>query len=127
MTVFKSLISACLMAVLFASCGADSKEKVTEDALSAMEEMVTILEGVKDKATAETAKPKLEALAKKVEGLKDRQKALNISDDDMKKEMEKHKERMGKLMGKMMATMMKIGTNKEINEVLGETMSKINK
>ena len=127
MTLFKTIITACFAAFLFASCGADTKEKIAQDSFSAMEEMVSILETISDKASAEAAKPKLEALVSKVDGLKARAKALNISDDEMKKEMEKNKEKMGELMGKMMGTMMKIGMNKEVQEVLGDTMNKLNK
>ena len=125
MTVLKSIIAACLMAVLFASCGADSKEKIIADAETGMEEMVNLLEGIKDKATAEAAKPKLEALAERMNKLKSRADALQIPEEDMKKAME-GSEKIKGLMGKLMGSMMRIGMNKEISGVLEDTMKKMN-
>lgn len=125
--MFKSVIAFFFMALVFTSCSPDTKEKVAEDAFSAMEEVMTVLEGVKDKATAEAASPKLKKLVDKVEGIKARQKALSITDEDFKKEMEKQKDRMGKLMGKMLPTLMKISADKEVEAIIGESMKKIMK
>ncbi|MCM8541202.1 MAG: hypothetical protein NE328_13080 [Lentisphaeraceae bacterium] len=124
MTIFKSIIAACVMAVLFVSCGADSKEKIIADAEVGMEEMVNLLEGIKDKATAEAAKPKLEALAERMNKLKDRADALKIPKADLDKEMQASEKIKG-LMGKLMGSMMRIGMNKEISGVLEDTMKKM--
>ena len=54
----------------------DSREKVTEDGLDLMEEMVGVLEGVTDKESAEEAKPELEALGEQAKELKARAEKL---------------------------------------------------
>jgi hypothetical protein len=129
MQTIKITLMACLTALFLASCGADSKEKVMDDAFSGMEEMVTILEGVSDKASAEKAKPKLEALATKMKKIDGRLEALGLKKEDLQKEMEsdeKYKKKMETLMGKMMGTMMKLATNKEVKEILDDSMKKLN-
>jgi hypothetical protein len=128
MQTIKMTLMACLTALFLASCGADSKEKVMDDSIAGAEEMATILEGVSDKASAEKAKSKLEALVAKMDKIKTRLKALGLTEEDMQKEMqgnEKYKKKMEEIMGKLMGSMMKMAMNKEIKDVLEDTMKKL--
>ena len=124
----KVLVAALFAVFVLASCGPDSKEKVAQDAISLMGKMATILEGVSDKSSAETAKPKLEALAKTKESIMARLKTLGLKEEDLKKELkdEKYKAQVEAIMKKMMASMMKTMMNKEVQEVLEDTMKKLN-
>ena len=92
MTVFKSVMAACLMAVLFASCGGDSKEKLLSDSKSMMKEMLEIVKSMKDEASVKSAEPKFAALVKKGKDMDARIKALNLDkkalDEEAKKDGE---------------------------------------
>jgi len=127
MSLVKNVITVLFTVLILGSCGSDSKEKIAEESFIVMEEVSKLLEGVNDKATAEAAKPKLEELVGKMNSLKDRASALNLSDDEMKAELEKDKEKMENLMKKLMGSMMKISMNQEVAAVLGNTMSKVKK
>ena len=122
MTVFKSIITACLMAMLFASCAGDSKEKIMADSKSMIKEMTEIFKSIKDKSTAEAAKPKLEALAKKGKEMEVRLKALNLDKKSMDEETKKDPE-MKKLTGELMEAMGVLLANEEVQSVLQETMT----
>ena len=103
--------------------GKDSKEKIASDAIAGMEEMLAIVETVKDEASAKAAKPKLEALAKKQDGIEARLKALNISKEDFQKHMEADealKKRVAATDGKMKKAME--GLNDEALDIIMDVM-----
>jgi len=110
-------MAACLMALLFTSCGGDSKEKVLADSKDMMKEMIEIFNSITDKASAEAAKPKLEALKKKGEEMKKRLEALNLDKKALDEEAKNDPE-MQKLAKDFGAAMMKVAMNKEAQEVL---------
>ncbi len=106
----------------------DSREKVTEDGLDLMEEMVGVLEGVTDKESAEEAKPKLEELNKEGEELKARAEKLGDPSKEEEKELEeKYGEQMKEVFGKMMAQMARLSAKPEAMAVIGDSMSGMNK
>ncbi|MFI5403477.1 MAG: hypothetical protein ACHQ1G_11110 [Planctomycetota bacterium] len=63
---------------LAAGCGngVASFEKAADDQLKVQREFAKILEGVKDKATADAAKPLIEALSMRVDGIEKTVRAL---------------------------------------------------
>lgn len=69
---------------IVAGCGGgkvDSHKEGAEQANDVADDMVKILSGVKDKASAESAKPKLEALGKKMEDIMDQMQKLGPATD----------------------------------------------
>jgi len=64
-----------LLPVVLAICagcgggGVGSHDEAADETLKAMERFATILEGIRDKASADAATPKLEALGKDLDGL----------------------------------------------------------
>jgi len=74
-------MSLLLAAVIVISGCQDSVESVMEDALACTEEVLDILKGVKDKATAEAALSDLEDLKGDMEAVKKRMEAIT---EDMK-------------------------------------------
>ena len=63
--------------LIFAGCGhADSHESLAEEGVSTMNEMVVVLDGVKDEASAKSAKPTLKSLAERLNSINERQLKL---------------------------------------------------
>src|SRR5688572_20595637 len=58
-----------VLALVLSGCGEPTAESVTEDMLGKMKEMVTVLKGITDEASAKAAKPKLEQIKKDMDGL----------------------------------------------------------
>jgi len=102
-----AVMSSIAVAMLFTSCGKkDTAESVTDEMLSKFDELVTSLEGVKDKASAEKSAKEIDAigedfleLAKRLEALpepsEEEKKAL---DDKMDKAMDAKQKKMGEAM-----------------------------
>ena len=73
----KHLLALASVVLLLSLSGCnDSHEAVAGDSVSTMKEMTSILEGVKDQASAQSAKPKLKALMEKMESISQRQAKL---------------------------------------------------
>jgi hypothetical protein len=98
--------------------GCDSKpthESVTEDSIDKMEEMVEVLKGIKDEASAKAARPKMEQIKKDMEELQKKSKALGEPPADVKQKLqEKHKAQLEKVTSEMMKEMMRIGLDPNI-------------
>jgi hypothetical protein len=111
----KVTLAGFALALVFAvsGCG-DSPDSVIKDQIKLMNDMADVLEGIKDKDSAEKAKPKLEALAKKAKDIEERAKKLKL--DDMPKEKQealkkKYEDDIKKAAGRFGAAMMKAMTN----------------
>lgn len=68
--------AALVMAMLLTGCGGDTHEKVTVDMGKITDELATVLEGVKDEASAKSALSKIESIKSRMEDLGKRMKAL---------------------------------------------------
>jgi len=124
--MIKKLTIAALMLSLLplAGCGtSDPYEQVTEDSLACMEEMVDVLATVKDKASAEAAKPKLEAVGERMKEIEKRMEELGKPDKAKQEALEKkYKERMTEIAGKMMQESMRVMMNPELGQIIGDAM-----
>lgn len=124
MTIFKSLISASILAVLFVSCGdGDSKEKVIADSKSMMSEMTVILKTITDKASAEAAKPKLVELINKGKDLEVRIQTLNLDKKAINAEIGQDQETI-QLMKGFVEELSRIKQIEDAYKVLESTMVK---
>ena len=91
--------------------------------MDGMEEMTTILATVKDKASAEAAKPKIEALGKRMEASKKRMDEVDKPDEAKEKALkEKYEERMKGIMEKMMKENRRVMMNPEFRKILSDAM-----
>ena len=120
-------VSLALAAFALTSCGGkDDHESLARQSITLMSETVDVLDGVTDKASAEAAKPKLEAIVVKIEDIKKRMTALGEPDEATQEKLKKVLESEGKKITTMMMTLMKrFMTNPEILGVLQETMGKM--
>ena len=106
--------------------GCESKpthESVMKDMLGKMKEFVATLEGVKDEASAEAAKPKLQALSKEMKELQaTASKMPKASAEEEKRLREKYEPELKELMPKMMAAGMRIASDPKLSAILKDSM-----
>ena len=104
------LLSFFSAAALFSGCGS-SPESLAEDMISKMEELVEVLETVKDEDTATDAVEDIKAIIADLKELKEEGEELekSMSDEEQKALEEKFEPRLKKVMGKMMGEMMRVG------------------
>jgi cytochrome c556 len=124
------VIRARLICVLVLSAvvlsGCDSKpthESVMKDMVGKMKELVAVLEGVKDEASAESAKPKLQALSKEMKELEvTASKLPKASDEEEKRLREKYQPELEAIQPKLGAQMIRIATDPKLGSVLKDAM-----
>jgi len=109
-----------LIALACAACG-DSHEKVMEDQLDLMEEMVAALEGITDQASADRATAQIKDLEPRRKELEARMAKLGTPTEEQQNAFkEKHGERLQKIFQRFMALMMKSQQYPELQKVLGD-------
>ena len=120
----KTLWMVVLMVAAVGVVGcSDSRDKVIEDQLDIMEEMVGVLEGVTDKESAEEAKPKLEELSKETEAIQARAEKLGDPTEEEQKELkEKYGEQMTEVAVKIAEQMQRLQSNPETKSVVDGAM-----
>jgi hypothetical protein len=115
------LVIVGLGLALCAGCG-DSPESLMQDTLSSMKEMSSVLQSVKDEASAKAAAPKLNAIGARMQELGKRGKAMNLSQEQQTALMEKYKPQMEEAVKGMFPEMMRVGMlgikDQEFNDAL---------
>ena len=102
------LTSVLVFLVCSSGCG-DSHESLAKDGLSTTKEMVTVLEGVKDEASAKAAKPKLKSLAEQLNDYNARQAKLPaMTEAELKTLESKYGKEMEETQKKLMGQLMRI-------------------
>jgi len=105
---------------LCAGCG-DSREDLAEESVDTLKDLVATLDGVKDEASAKSAKPELEKLVKQLNDLNERQEKLGMPDEaEFKKIEEKHGKEMEELQRKLVSSMLRIQFDPKIQAVLSD-------
>jgi uncharacterized lipoprotein YehR (DUF1307 family) len=101
----KVTLAGFALGLVFAvsGCG-DSHESLTKDAIKLTNEMADVLESIKDKDSAEKAKPKLEKLAEKFKDLKKRMDKIGKPDKAKEEALEKKYKSDAEAAGKRLVT-----------------------
>jgi hypothetical protein len=116
-----------LTALALTGCG-DSHDAVMSDMVASMEKFNSILDGVKDEASAKAAKSKLEALTKEMKVLTERSKKLpKATAEELKSMQDKHEKEFVAVSGKIQKNMFRIATNPTAMSALGDAMDAIAK
>jgi hypothetical protein len=121
------LMLACMGLAFCAGCG-DSPDSVMQDALSCAKEMGTVMQSVKDEASAQAAAPKLKAIGGRMQDIEKRQKALNLSKEEETALQAKYKPQMEEIAKGLLPDMMRVMTmgikDKDFNDALkaGQTL-----
>jgi hypothetical protein len=110
-----------LALALCAGCGGDSREDLAGESVDILKELVTTLDGVKDEASANSAKPKLEKLVKEMNDLNERQEKLGMPTEEEFKEIEqKYGKQMEELQQKFAGNVLRIAFDPKIQAVLND-------
>lgn len=111
-----AFVTLAILPLFLASCGgAETHEALAEQSVKAMGNLATALEGAKDKATWEAAKPKLEKVMTTLEEIGKKVKALPKADDATEKKIkDKIGTEMGAVQKRMMEAAMKLAAIPEI-------------
>jgi hypothetical protein len=108
---------------LAAACGGGvgSHEDAADATLDAMKEYASILESVKDKGSAEAARPKIEALSKRLDELVKRVEKLGEpKGDDARKAEEKMRAGIEGISARMEANMGRLDASPDVGAVILE-------
>ncbi|HEX5136676.1 MAG TPA: hypothetical protein VFY93_06875 [Planctomycetota bacterium] len=98
-----------------------SYDEAADLALKAMKEYEGILEGIKDKASGAAAKPKLEAMAKRLRGIAEgASKLKDATEEDMRKSEAKMQQGIASLSQKSTDYTMRVLDNPEIAQAVGD-------
>ncbi|MHC4550147.1 MAG: hypothetical protein ACYTEZ_15355 [Planctomycetota bacterium] len=85
---FRITVTAAVLGLVLAACGGDTHESVAEDQFDLMEEILEIMDGVEDEASAKEAAKEIEALGEKIAALQKRAEALPEPTPEQEKELE---------------------------------------
>lgn len=121
--IMKHTVALCviIMFLCIPGCGGDTQESLADESMPIMRDMVATLETVKDEASAKAAKPKLEAIAKKMKSLEERRAKLPMpTEADMKAIFDKHGKEMEELQKKMVTVMLAIQFDPKVQGVLSD-------
>ncbi len=118
-----------LVVVLAAGCGKNvsSFADAADQGAAVMNDYASILESVKDKSSAEAAKPKLEAVAKRMGEIVEAMKGLSPNPDEMNKKSEKVRTAMQAVSTQVNAYMDRGRSNPEIAAVIRESWGAVTK
>src|SRR5687768_8537380 len=116
----KSIISfaTILMLLVCTGCGGDSADKVANDTVSVMEQVVAVMEGVKDEASAKAANDKLKALGEKVKDIQARQEKLNLTPQQKAEIKKEHEVKMDAIMTKLIQEGMRISSDPKLRPAM---------
>ena len=106
--------------VVVAGCeSAPTHDSVMESTVSAMEEMVAVCRTVQDEASANAAKPKLQALSGRLKGLREQADQLGKTSADKDAAIKtKYEARLLKAMGEFGEEAGRIGRDPKLNTAL---------
>lgn len=129
----KKVLLTAAFAIVFAvpARAADTHESLLEDSIKALTAFSDVLTSIKDKASSETAKPKLKEAAQKMLDLKDRSDKLGEPKGAAKDDLEKkYKGKMEEVVKKLTTEMIRISMldgGMDIVKDLGEMLAPLNK
>lgn len=109
--------------------GVGSYDEAADETLKAMREFAAILDGVKDTGSADAAKPRIEALGRRLDELTGQVKKLGErSEEESKRVFEKMKKGIGGINERMAVTMARLdasGVAASIHASAAEAMGKL--
>lgn len=117
--------AACALLTL-GGCGADTHDGLMTELLDQVGEMNNTLDTVKDKESAEAAKPKVESIAKEIEAIKKRMDTLEEPPADVQAELKaKYEAQIQTKLLRMVANVYRVRANPETAAVLEPALKNI--
>ncbi len=116
---------ALSLVVVLGGCKRTADE-TADEMIESMEELTEVVGTIKDKASAEEAKPKIEKLKEKMDELEEEANKLKeeMSDEEKKKFEEKYKEKGLEAVGKLLKEMMRVSLIPGVKEALDGVLDK---
>jgi hypothetical protein len=122
---FRIIMTTLVLGLGLAACGGGDHEAIIEEQADLMDEMLDILEGVTDEASAKEAAKKLEALAEDMQALAKRAEELGEPTPEQQKRLEEiSKERQADAQKRMQAIMTKLMQYPELGEAFSKASPK---
>lgn len=125
---FRIILTIAVVACGLAACGGNSHEAIREEQLDLMDEMLDILEGVHDDASAKEAGKKVEALTEDIQKLAKRAQELGEPTPEQQKRLEEiaqqRQEEFGKRMPAIMTKIMQYPELQQAFTEAGQAMQK---
>jgi hypothetical protein len=119
---------AIALLLLLPGCGGDTRQSLTDEMMTNLRELVTTFDGVKDEASAKSAKPRLKSLMEKMNDINERQAKLPPpTEDEIKAIDQKHGKEMEELQMKMAGHMMRVAFDPKISAELQELEAEMKK
>jgi hypothetical protein len=113
-------LASLLLLMAITGCG-DTHESLTEDGISTIKKLIAVLDGVKDEASAKSAKSEIKSLMEKLNEINTKQTKLpQPTEAEVKAMGEKHGKEMDELQQKLAGHMMRIGFDPKIGPVLND-------
>jgi hypothetical protein len=113
-------LTSLVCLVICCGCG-DNREDLAAEQVSTMEEMVSVLQNIKDEASAKASKDKLAAVLKRMDDINQREAKLpQPTEAEVDAIDQKHGKRMEELMMKFAAEAMRIQFDPKIRAVLDD-------
>jgi hypothetical protein len=116
------------LVLLTSGCGrgTPTHESLTQDMIGMMNEQADVLAAVKDEASANAAKPKLEALAEKAKAMKQAADKLGEPVKEVEEQLRKKFEpEMQKVAQRVMSEMMRIMSQPALKQALQDSLKKM--
>lgn len=107
--------------LVFSGCGADTHEKIANDMISEMKNLVAVLENLKSPEDVEAAKPKIKKIAERLKAIKKRADKIGDPSEEVQKKLEeKFKKEMAEMGPKLMAAMLTMpeDVRKEVDDAM---------
>lgn len=112
------------LAAWLTGCG-DSHEAVADQTVAALNDLNEVLAGVTDKATADAAKPKIDAAAKQLGELKARAEALGQPSDSVEKDVEsQYGVKAAAAVETLRQHILRISVDPMVRQAIGESLDK---
>jgi hypothetical protein len=119
--VFCALMVSALL--LCGGCNKPTHDSLMQDAIAKMKELNTVLAGITDEASANAAKPKLQAIDADMKKIKDQDDKLPKMTADEKKALEtKYAKDMEAVSGDLFGNLMRIGMDPKLGPILKDAM-----
>jgi len=104
-----TVVALIVSAAMAAACAGDTRESLAAESQRVLDEFAATLDGIKDADTARSAKPKLQAIIKRMDDINTRQNKLPAQTNaETKALVDKYGKKMEETAAKVQAAMMRI-------------------
>lgn len=123
-----ALLTLAFLPFSLAACGGNTHEALADQTITHFKTIVSTLDGVKDKASWDAAKPALDKVMTALEGIGKKMKDMDEPDEETKKKLnEKMGKEMSSVMSKLMASGQKFAKMPDVAQDFGKFMQDMGK